>query len=54
LYRTLCDGNSAQRHSAETQQSGHAPKYGPGIKMEEDNLEVVPKKARRRGSEVEF
>jgi len=33
----------------ETQQSGHAPRSGPEVKMEE----VVPKMARRRGSDAE-
>jgi len=36
-------GMGAWRNSMETQQSGHAPRFGP---------EVVPKMARRKGSDA--
>jgi len=38
----------AWRNSTEIQQSGHVPRSGPEVKMEE----VVPKMARRRGSDA--
>jgi len=36
-----------KRNSTETEQSGHASRYGPEIKVE-----IVPKMAHRRGSDV--
>jgi len=39
----------ARRNSAETQQLGHAPRSGSVIK---DRILVVPKMARRRGSDT--
>jgi len=38
----------AWRNFADAQQSDHAPRSGPEVKMEE----VVPKMARRRGSDA--
>jgi len=42
-------GMGAWRNFTETQQSGHASRTGPEVKMEE----VVPKMSRRRGSDAD-